>query len=188
MRRPIHPEAVPGEPRAVRWVVDTGDLTVGEVTSAPGTLGPLMQYGVLTRMFVERGGIWTWLAEGQTWTEHGPRIRDAINAALDLPGWDVAEGSSELLRLIAADVVGNQLASYIASHGGVITVVSATNDTVTLDFGGACEDCPAAGSTLHDRVQTAVEARYPGLREIQRDGGPHGGGFLGLPVPGRGRN
>ncbi|NHB85027.1 NifU family protein [Tessaracoccus sp. HDW20] len=56
-----------------------------------------------------------------------------------------------------------------------------------MDFGGACEDCPAAASTLHDRIETAVRARYPGLTRIARSGGEHGSGWLGLPVPGRGR-
>ena len=80
MKRTLHPQAVPGEPSAVRWVVEV-DLPVGRVTAAPGTVGPLIEYGVLTKVFVERGGVWTWLAPGRTWTEHGPRVRDALAAA-----------------------------------------------------------------------------------------------------------
>ncbi|NHB85026.1 hypothetical protein G7085_11555 [Tessaracoccus sp. HDW20] len=48
------------------------DLPVGLVTAAPGTIGPMLEYGVLTKAFVERGGIWTWLDPGRTWAEHGP--------------------------------------------------------------------------------------------------------------------
>lgn len=164
---PIHPEAVPGEPRAVRWVVKTGEIAVGEVTQAPGTLGPLLQYGVLTRILVERGAVWTWLDEKLTWTDHGPRIRDAVAAAVGLPGWEVGP-SGDLLGLIAADVVGSQLSGYISSHGGAISVVSADNDELVLDFGGACTDCPAAGRTLHDRIESTVRERYPALREVRR--------------------
>ena len=39
---------------------------------------------------------------------------------------------------------------------------------LTLDFGGACTDCPAAGSTLHERIETAVRGRYPGLASVAR--------------------
>lgn len=168
MSKPIHPESVTGEPQAIRWVVDTGELPVGEVRRAVGTLGPLMDYGVITRMFVERGSVWTWLAPEHSWIEHGPRIRDAVVAAVDADGWDITEGSAELLRLIAEDVVHGQLFSYISSHGGQISVVDATFDAVVLDFGGACADCPAAGRTLHDRVEVALSARYPQLREVSK--------------------
>lgn len=168
MRRPIHPEAVTDEPQAIRWVIDTADLPVGEVLHAAGTLGPMMEYGVITRMFVEQGSVWTWLAPEHTWTDHGPRIRDAVVAAMDTDGWDITDGSADLLAFIAADVVQGQLFSYINSHGGQISVVSAGTDAVVLDFGGACTDCPAAGSTLHDRLEVAIRDRYPRLREISR--------------------
>lgn len=189
MKRALHPQPIPGEPLAVRWVTDV-DLPVGRATHAPGTLGPLLEYGVLTKIMVERGGVWTWLAEGQQWTEHGSRIRDAVAAAVDLDGWEISEGSEELLGLLAREVLEGELASYVSSHGGHITVAGATPTTLTLDFAGACEDCPAAGSTLHDRIETSVRERYPLLAKVERVGGEHQGGlsgWLGLPVPGRGR-
>lgn len=187
VKRAIHPQGIPGEPNAVRWVTDV-DLPVGLVTKAPGTVGPLLEYGVLSKIFVERGGVWTWLAPEQSLSEHGPRIRDAVAAAVDLDGWEISEGSAELLGHIAREVLEGELASYVASHGGHITVTGSTASTLTLDFGGACEDCPAAGSTLHDRIETTVKARYPMLERVERVGGEHqGGGWLGLPVPGRGR-
>ncbi|RMB61568.1 NifU family protein [Tessaracoccus antarcticus] len=173
MRKPIHPEAVTGEPQAIRWVVDTGDLPVGEVLHAAGTLGPMMEYGVITRMFVERGSVWTWLAPEHTWTDRGPRIRDAVVAGVDADGWDVTDGSADLLRFIADDVVHGQLFTFITSHGGQISVVDATIDAVVLDFGGACADCPAQGQTLHDRVEVTLRARYPRLREVSKLASSH---------------
>lgn len=186
MKRAIHPQTIPGEQRAVRWVTET-DLPVGRVTRAPGTVGPMLEYGVLTKMLVERRGVWTWLAADHSWTEHGPRIRDAVAASLDLAGWVIDE-SPELLGLIAREVLEGELAGYVSSHGGHITVSTATATTLVLDFGGACEDCPAAGSTLHDRIEKTVRERYPSLVEVKRVGGEHQPrGWLGLPVPGRGR-
>ena len=170
MRRPIHPEAVTDEPQAIRWVVDTSDLPVGEVHHAAGTLGPMMEYGVITRMFVEQGSVWMWLAPEHSWTDHGPRIRDAVVGAIGAHGWDITDGSADLLHLIADDVVRGQLFTYISSHGGQISVVSTTDDAVVLDFGGACTDCPAAGSTLHDRVEVTIRERYPRLKEVSRAG------------------
>lgn len=188
MKRTLHPQAIPGEPRAIRWVTDV-DLPVGRVVKAPGTIGPLLEYGVLTRIYVERGGVWTWLDESQTWTEHGPRIRDALGVSLELDGWQVDEGSAELLGLIAREVLDGELRSYVESHGGHITVADTTATSLLLDFGGACEDCPAAGATLHDRIEKSVKARYPGLLKVDRLSQGHGStsGWLGLPVPGRGR-
>lgn len=188
MIRTIHPQSVPGEPQAIRWVADL-ELPVGRVRSAPGTIGPMLEYGVLTKVFVERGGVWTWLDPAQTWTEHGPRIRDAVALALDLDGWEIEEGSDELLGLIAREVLEGELATYVASHGGHITVSGVADGVLTLDFGGACEDCPAAGSTLHDRIEATVRRRFPALVEVRRLSGGHGAlsGWLGLPVPGRGR-
>ena len=173
MRKTIHPEAVTDEPQAIRWVIDTGELPAGEVLHAAGTLGPMMEYGVITRMFVEQGSVWTWLSPDHSWTDHGPRIRDAVVAAVDTDGWEITDGSADLLRLIADDVVRGQLFTYINSHGGQISVVSASIDAVVLDFGGACADCPAQGRTLHDRVEVALRGRYPRLREVSKAAPTH---------------
>lgn len=191
MKRPIHPQAIPDEPRAVRWVCDTGTVPVGEVISAPGTVGPLLEYGVISAMLIERAGVWTWLAEGHQWSEHGPRIRDAIVDALTQPGWHTRP-SQELLKQVARDVVEVELASYIASHGGQVVVESVCDDVVTINFGGACAHCPAQGSTLHDRIETAIARRYPPVREVvegtSAGQAKHSGrAFLGIPLPGRGR-
>ncbi len=179
--RPIHPEAIPGEPLAVRWVVNTSPLSVGEVRKAPGTFGPMLEYGVIERALVEGDGVWTWLAPEQSWAEHGPRIRDALSSALDLEGWEVEGGSADLLRLVATDVVGNQLAGYIRSHGGQITVVANDAESVDLDFGGACEDCPASGQTLHQRIETAIRARYPKFKTVRRIGKGNRPAWLNMP-------
>lgn len=181
MKRALHPQSSVAEPTAVRWVTDL-DLPVGIVWRAPGTLGPLMEYGVIAKMYVERGGLWTWLAPGQSMLEIGPRLRDAVANAVDLDGWQIEENAADVLELIARDILEGEMADYVASHGGAIRVVSTTPDTLTLDFGGACEDCPAAGATLHDRIEQAVRSRYPALKSVGRiPVDPKAKGFLGLP-------
>ena len=182
----LHPQRVAAEPQAIRWVTDV-DLPAGRVKKAPGTIGPMLEYGVLTEIFVERRGVWTWLNPDQSWTDHGPRIRDALSAALDLPGWEIEEGSARLLGLIAHDVLDGELKNYVSSHGGHITVAESTATTLSLDFGGACEACPAAGSTLHDKIETPIGARYPLLTSVERVHDEHKRqGWLGIPHLGQG--
>lgn len=185
MTAALHPQSVVGEPLALRWVTEVDHLPVGRVLAAPGTLGPLLEYGVLTKVFVERGGVWTWLDPARNWPEHGPRIRDAVATALELDGWVIEENQPELLALIARDILDGELRSYVSSHGGIISVAGSTASTLSLDFGGACADCPAAGSTLHDRIEASVRARYPLLESIERVGEPAERaprGWLGLPI------
>ena len=167
---PIHPEAVPGDPQAVRWVVPTGSVPVGEVRGAPGSFGSMLEYGVISRALVEADGVWTWIPSDQAWSRVGSKVRDALVASLGDEGWDVETGSADLLRYSSRDVVEHQLAAYIASHGGQIQVADNDAETVEVDFGGACEDCPAAGQTLHHRIETAIRARYPRLRTVKRVG------------------
>ena len=184
---PIHPEAVPGDPQAVRWVVPTGGVPVGEVRGAPGSFGSMLEYGVISRAMVEADGVWTWLASDQAWSRVGSKVRDAIVASLaEEEGWDVEPGSADLLGYISRDVVEHQLAAYIASHGGQIQVVDNDAETVEVDFGGACQDCPAAGQTLHQRIETAIRARYPQLKTVKRvgDTGKKKRGITWLSLPG----
>lgn len=89
-KREITPMQVPGKERAVLWLTGVGHLPKGTVVRAPGTLGPLMEYGVLEAITVDGSGVTTWLAEPHTWTDHGPRIRDAVRLAVDLEGWETA--------------------------------------------------------------------------------------------------
>ncbi len=86
-KREVTVSPVDDNPRAALFVTDVSHLQTGEVAHAPGTVGPLMQYGVLTRVCVEPRGVVVELAWPHTWTDHGPRIRDAVRLAVDLEGW-----------------------------------------------------------------------------------------------------
>lgn len=88
-KREITPMQIPGDERAVLWLTPVGHLPKGLVKAAPGSLGPLLEYGVLTEIEVDGSGIMTRLAEPHTWPEHGPRIREAVRKAVDEPGWQI---------------------------------------------------------------------------------------------------
>lgn len=159
----LHAEAVPGDPRALRWVVPAGLLPVGRVIGAPGRLGTMLAPGgLVVRALSERGALWTWLA-GDDWAEHGPSVRDAItDAATDLGAWRIEESGDEVLALVASDVIERSLGAYIDSHGGRITLVSAVDGQVQVDLGGACARCPAVELTLHGRIERAIRERLGG--------------------------
>lgn len=89
-KREVTPQPVVENDRAVLFVTDTSHLAHGEVQKAPGTLGPLMEYGVLTRVAVDDDGVTAHLSAQHSWIDHGPRIRDAIRDAVDLDGWEIA--------------------------------------------------------------------------------------------------
>ena len=85
---PLHPEAVPGQPQTVRWVVPAG-LTpfVGEAGGAPGELGGLLTEGTLEAVRCEPVAVVTTLAEGESWRDHGDEVRRAVASALGTAGW-----------------------------------------------------------------------------------------------------
>ena len=166
----LHPETVLDQPRALRWVVDTGAIPCGAVRRAPAPLGAMLEDGPISRILVEQGALWVWLHDAAAWVDRGPAIRNAIAEAVRRPGWQV-EPTPEVLDLVARDVIAGCLGDYIASHGGVVTVVETTAVDVVVEMGGACADCPAAGITLHQRIERSIRARYPGLREVRRQPG-----------------
>lgn len=155
----LHPETIPDAPELLRWVTTARLPAVGRLRAAPGELGELLASGVLSEVLVEINALWTRLP-GADWDTHGVRVRDAITtAARDLASWQVEAAGDELLELVARDVIDRTLGAYIASHGGQITLRSAVNDQVGVALEGACAGCPAAGLTLHGRVQKSIRAR-----------------------------
>ena len=158
----LHAEAVGSDPAALRWVCPEGLPAVGRLVDAPGRLGELLAPGgPIVQALTERAALWTWLADVDAgWSELGPVVRDAIAAAAERPDlWQVEPAPDEVLRLVARDVVERGLGEYIASHGGLITVVRAEGGEVDVALEGACARCPAAGLTLHGRIEAAIRLR-----------------------------
>jgi len=176
--RSIHPQEVQGDPSAVRWVVHTGtDDVVGEIATAPGPFGQLLRDGVISLALLEVEGIWTWLRPGHDWDDWGHRVRDAIAGSLDHSGWEINGDSADLLRLVASDVVDNDLASVIETASTTVQVVENDARWLLLDLGQLDSRDPAASTELQQRIETAIRARCPSLRETSRLGGPQSSHF-----------
>ena len=168
-RVPVHPEPVTDRDDEIRWVVPAGILPPGPVRSAPGRLGELLASGVLVDALAERAALWLRLTDG-TWRARGAEVRTALQEALLEPaGWVVEAPDDAGLTRVTDDVLAGTVGDYIRSHGGRIAVSSVHDGAVELDLDGTCEHCPAAGLTLHARVETAVRERWPdlvGVRDV----------------------
>ena len=164
---PIHPEAVPGSPDELRWVMPAGTLDfVGDVVTAPASVQALVDSGVIASMVVEPTAVRIRLGENHSWRSEGGTVRSALGAALTDPGaWaPIAETRpDDVLRAAVAEVVQGEVGDYIRSHGGRLDVVSVADGNVAVALGGTCAHCPASDVTLTDRFEDAVRERFPAL-------------------------
>jgi len=163
---------------AVRWVVHTGTQgVVGEVVAAPDPFGALMRDRVISLALLETEGIWVWLAPGNAWACCGHKVREAILESLDLDGWRINGDSADLLRLVANDVLLGDLADEIHAADTTVEVVENDARWLLLDLGQLDSRDPAASTELQQRIETAIRARCPSLRETSRLGGPQSSHF-----------
>lgn len=143
--------------RQLRWVVGADRLPPpGIVRAAPGSLGALLDTGILDELVVEPGGILTTIGAGHTWRELGDDVRAALSTALLQPeAWVVDESCCTTggLEAAAAQLLAGQVGALAASHGGSIELVSVDAHRVTVRMSGACDGCPGASATLRDALQ-----------------------------------
>jgi NFU1 iron-sulfur cluster scaffold homolog, mitochondrial len=153
---PIHATAT-ASPQQLRWVVPADRLPArGAVRAAPGRLGTLLDDGVIDEMVVGAAEVLISLRAESDWRELGDDIREALSDALSDPaGWRVdsaPDNTAELAELTAALLAG-PIGALAQSHGGSIELVSIDGHDVTVRLSGACHGCPAAATTLHDKLQ-----------------------------------
>lgn len=173
---PVHPEAVAGDERALRWHTPAGVLAfVGAVDSAPDELGRLLADGTLESLSVEPDAVRTRLGRDRQWRAEGPRVRSALQAALACPTrWAPGAGAGsgdDTLRMAVEQVIAGDVGAYVRSHGGEVTLVSVRDGHVEVRMSGACSHCPASDFTLTRRVEVAVRELYPGLRGLSAAAG-----------------
>ncbi len=170
---PIHPEAVPEDPQVLRWVIPPAVLAVvGEPAGLPDPLAALVADGTVAGVAVEPTAVLVRLAAGRSWRTEGTRVRTALQAALAAPGeWcpATAQTPDEVLRFAVDQVLDGEVGDYIRSHGGQVSLRGIDDGVVRLAMSGACAHCPASGSTLTDRIETALRARCPWLERIEAE-------------------
>jgi NFU1 iron-sulfur cluster scaffold homolog, mitochondrial len=158
---PIHATAT-ADPQQLRWVIAAERMPpAGRVRRAPGRLGVLLDGGVISEMLVRTADVLITLSTGQRWRELGDEVREALNdALLDPTGWRIdASSDTDWLAAIAAELLAGPIGALAESHGGSIELVSVVGHTVTVRLLGACHGCPAAESTLHDKLQSELRRR-----------------------------
>ncbi|MBC2868044.1 NifU family protein [Streptomyces mexicanus] len=167
---PMHPEAG-ADPQTVRWVIPAGTLpVVGRMTEAPDELGAMLHSGDIASIEVETRAVVIRLADGRSWSALGAQVRDALSTALRHPEqWRPADEVTEddLLRAALQDVLAGPAGDYIRSHGGEVTIVSAHDRRAEVRMAGTCTHCPAAGFTLHSRLESELRTRFPDLVELR---------------------
>lgn len=158
---PIHAIAT-ADPQQLSWVIGAERMPpAGSVRRAPGHLGVLLDDGVIREMLVRTGDVLITLSDGHRWRELGDEIREALNdALLDPTGWRIdTSTNTDRLATITAELLAGPIGALAESHGGSIELVSVAGDTVTVRMLGACHGCPAAESTLHDKLQDELRRR-----------------------------
>jgi Fe-S cluster biogenesis protein NfuA len=70
------------------------------------------------------------------------------------------------LSEVARSVLSGRVGDIIRSHGGEAELVSVSDGVVAVRLRGACSGCPAAGFTLHARLERELRERYPGLVRV----------------------
>lgn len=169
---PLHPVAGP-DPQQLRWVTSPDALpAVGAVRWAPGALGALLQAGVIEEMVVCATDMLLTLSAGNSWRRSGEQIRDALAEALRNPAsWQIETKADDPTRLteITTDLLTGPIGDLARSHGGSIELVSVTGNNVTVRMSGACHGCPAAASTLHDRLEYELRRRIGPQITVSRE-------------------
>jgi Fe-S cluster biogenesis protein NfuA len=158
---PIHATAT-ADPQQLRWVIAAERMPpAGRVRRAPGRLGVLLDGGVISEMLVRTADVLITLSAGHRWRELGDDVREALSdALLDPTGWRIdASSDSDRLAAIAAELLAGPIGALAESHGGSIELVSVVGHTVTVRLSGACHGCPAAESTLQDKLQSELRRR-----------------------------
>jgi NFU1 iron-sulfur cluster scaffold homolog, mitochondrial len=160
---PIHATAT-ADPRQLRWVIAPDRLPPrGTVRHAPGRLGTLLDNGIIDELEVRAADVLIALSAGNGWRELADDIREALSEALLHPSdWrvDPSPESNSQLAAMAAELLAGPIGSLAESHGGSIELLSVRGHTVTVRMSGTCRGCPAAGSTLYEKLERELRRRF----------------------------
>lgn len=159
---PLHAVAT-DDPQRLRFAVGSENLPPrGAVRHTPGRLGAWLERGVISELWVHDAAVSIRLTDDYSWREVGEPIRDALaEALLAAADWQVTPPSDsvEAVTEVVTELLSGEIGAYAESHGGAIKLVAVTGQQVTVELSGACRGCPAAESTLTDRLQRELRRR-----------------------------
>lgn len=167
----LHPERT-GDERILRWRV-RHTLDPAADRPPPEPLDALIADGVLAGVSIGLDRVDTTLAPGRSWSQDGAAVRTAVRDAVrrhgdQLDAASPAERDAVLAR-VARQVAEAVVAPVAAAHRGRIEVLHARDAVVVVRLSGACHGCPAAASTLHQRLEHELRQHLPWLRSVHAD-------------------
>jgi NFU1 iron-sulfur cluster scaffold homolog, mitochondrial len=164
-----HPERT-DDPCTLRWITDGRILSPDPL---PATLQSLLDERIAAAVVVRPGRVLVTLTEGRTWPEYGPRVRDAVLAALREPSPTEHDVTAEEVAAVAAEIIDEIIVPVATAHAGDVDLVSATRDTVRVRLSGACRHCPLSPLTVQGRLAGELNRRLPdqGIQVIEVNGG-----------------
>lgn len=160
-------------PQRLRWVVRLGNRPPGgTVRQAPGRLGGWLDRAVINEMVIRGADVLITLSAANSWREIGDEIQDALEQALQDPvGWrvDIPTDRNAGLAEAARELLDGQIGAAAKTHGGSIELVSVIGNNVTVRTSGAFDGCPAAGSTLYQKLQHELRRRVGDQVTVSRE-------------------
>jgi Fe-S cluster biogenesis protein NfuA len=131
----------------------------------------LFDLGFINDVLVSNDTLTINLKDGN-WEDHLPRVGTVVHEILlgEVPAIsDEVTNSlphSDEIRQRVTKVLDDMINPAIASHGGFVTLLDVTNNTVFLEFSGGCHGCGMANVTLKYGVERAIRENVPGVGEI----------------------
>lgn len=63
-------------------------------------------------------------------------------------------------------VIDQRIRPHLKSHGGDIELIQLKGSTVEVKLFGACANCPSAGVTLSEIVETTIKRHIPEIQDV----------------------
>ena len=95
------------------------------------------------------------------------------------PAWDNPKAQK------IQELIDDQINPGVAAHGGHISLLDVTDDTVYIDMGGGCQGCGMADVTLKHGVEAMIQGVFPEIKQII-DTTDHASGANPYYQPGKG--
>ncbi len=173
-RRRIRAQAVPDDPQAMAFVLDTPVQSGrgGRFEATGDAPLPRALFAVEGVVAVEVADATIWVTKGASadWAALKPSLAAAIRQVLDsidTPLGAAAPNDADGGLLTAVqDLLERQVNPSVAGHGGKITADRVEGGRVFLRMSGGCQGCAASAATLRQGVERMLRAALPQITEI----------------------